>query len=43
MTGLGVQHNMVVAPCLTPVRPGDQVKTDRPDALRLTQLCEPAS
>lgn len=29
---------MVVAPSLTPVRPGDQVKTDRRDALRLAQL-----
>jgi len=29
---------VVVAPSLTPVRPGDQVKTDRRDALRLSQL-----
>ncbi len=29
---------VVVAPTLIPVRPGDQVKTDRRDALRLSQL-----
>ena len=29
---------VVVAPSLTPVRPGDHVKTDRRDALRLAQL-----
>lgn len=29
---------VVVAPTLIPVRPGDQVKTDRRDALRLAQL-----
>lgn len=34
---LGVQC-LVVAPSLTPVRRGDQVKTDRRDALRLAQL-----
>jgi len=28
----------MVAPSLTPVRPGDQIKTDRRDALRLAQL-----
>ena len=37
LTGLGVRC-IVVAPSLTPVRPGDQVKTDRRDALRLAQL-----
>lgn len=29
---------IVVAPSLTPVRPGDPIKTDRRDALRLAQL-----
>ena len=29
---------IVVAPSLTPVRPGDKVKTDRRDAVRLAQL-----
>ena len=37
LTGLGVRC-IVVAPSLTPGRPGGQVKTDRRDALRLAQL-----
>ncbi|NLG68002.1 MAG: IS110 family transposase, partial [Firmicutes bacterium] len=37
LSRLGVRC-LVVAPSLTPVRPGDQVKTDRRDALRLAQL-----
>ena len=37
LTGMGVRC-VVVAPALTPVRPGDQVKTDRRDAVRLAQL-----
>lgn len=37
LTELGVKC-FVVAPSLTPTRPGDQVKTDRRDALRLAQL-----
>lgn len=45
-TGYGIYRQLrelgiectVVAPSLTPVRPGDQVKTDRRDAIRLAQL-----
>lgn len=37
LTVLGVTC-IVVAPSLIPVRPGDQVKTDRRDAVRLAQL-----
>ena len=37
LTGMGV-HCTVIAPSLTPVRPGDKVKTDRRDAVRLAQL-----
>jgi len=37
LSGLGVPC-VVVAPTLIPTRPGDQVKTDRRDALRLSQL-----
>lgn len=37
LTSLGVRC-MVVAPSLIPVRRGDQVKTDRRDALRLSEL-----
>lgn len=45
-TGYGLQRQLeemgvaccVVAPSLTPVRPGDRVKTDRRDALRLAML-----
>jgi len=37
LTRMGIQC-IVVAPSLTPVRPGDRVKTDRRDALRLAQL-----
>jgi transposase len=37
LTTLGVEC-MVVAPSLIPVRPGDKVKTDRRDALKLARL-----
>jgi transposase len=37
LTKLGVD-SMVVAPSLIPVRPGDKVKTDRRDALKLARL-----
>lgn len=37
LTSLGIKC-VVVAPSLTPVRPGDQVKTDRRDAERLAHL-----
>lgn len=37
LTEMGVQC-VVVAPSLTPGKPGDRVKTDRRDALRLAQL-----
>ena len=37
LTEMGVKC-LVVAPSLVPVRPGDQVKTDRRDAIRLAQL-----
>ena len=37
LTKLGVEC-MVVAPSLIPVRPGDKVKTDRRDALKLARL-----
>jgi transposase len=37
LTGLG-QPCAVVAPALTPVRPGDRVKTDRRDAEKLARL-----
>lgn len=37
LTAMGVKC-LVVAPSLIPVRPGDQVKTDRRDAIRLAQL-----
>lgn len=37
LAGLGVEC-AVIAPSLTPVRPGDRVKTDRRDALKLAQL-----
>lgn len=37
LTRLGI-HCVVVAPTLIPKRPGDRVKTDRRDALRLAQL-----
>lgn len=37
LTGLG-QRVVVVAPTLTPVRPGDRVKTDRRDAEKLARL-----
>ena len=36
-TKLGIEC-MVVAPSLIPVRPGDKVKTDRRDALKLARL-----
>ncbi len=32
------QHVVVVAPALTPIRPGDRVKTDRRDAEKLARL-----
>ena len=37
LTGMGVEC-MVVAPSLIPKRPGDKVKTDRRDALKLARL-----
>lgn len=45
-TGYGLQRQLeamgirclVVAPSLTPIRPGDRVKTDRRDAVRLAEL-----
>ena len=37
LTTLGIEC-MVVAPSLIPVRPGDKVKTDRRDALKLARL-----
>ena len=37
LTKLGIEC-MVVAPSLIPVRPGDKVKTDRRDALKLARL-----
>ena len=37
LTAMGV-HCTVVAPTLVPVRPGDRVKTDRRDALKLARL-----
>jgi transposase len=37
LTKLGVEC-MVIAPSLVPVRPGDKVKTDRRDALKLARL-----
>lgn len=37
LTALGVEA-MVVAPSLTPVRPGDRIKTDTRDALSLARL-----
>lgn len=37
LTTLGVEC-MVVAPSLIPIRPGDRVKTDRRDALKLARL-----
>jgi len=37
LKGMGIPC-MVVAPSLIPRRPGDRVKTDRRDALRLAQL-----
>lgn len=37
LTGMG-QRVVVVAPTLTPVRPGDRVKTDRRDAEKLARL-----
>lgn len=37
LRSLGI-HCQVIAPSLTPSRPGDHVKTDRRDALRLAQL-----
>lgn len=37
LTGLGIDC-LVVAPSLIPVRPGDKVKTDRRDALKLARL-----
>ena len=37
LTGLGVAC-AVVAPSLVPTKPGDQVKTDRRDALKLARL-----
>ena len=37
LTSMGLEC-MVVAPSLMPVRPGDKVKTDRRDALKLARL-----
>lgn len=37
ITGLG-QHCAVIAPSLTPVRPGDRVKTDKRDAVNLARF-----
>jgi transposase len=37
LTALGIECS-VVAPSLIPVRPGDKVKTDRRDALKLARL-----
>jgi transposase len=37
LTAMGIEC-MVVAPSLIPVRPGDKVKTDRRDALKLARL-----
>jgi transposase len=37
LTALGVEC-IVVAPSLTPVRPGDRVKTDRRDSIKLARL-----
>ncbi len=38
LIGLGVQCE-VVAPTLVPVKPGDRVKTDRRDAMKLARSC----
>jgi transposase len=40
LTNLGIAC-IVVAPSLIPVRPGDKVKTDRRDALKLARLLRP--
>jgi len=37
LTGLGI-HTTVIAPALTPRRPGDRIKTDRRDARKLAGL-----
>jgi transposase len=37
LTSLGITY-IAVAPALTPTRPGDRVKTDRRDAVRLAEL-----
>ena len=37
LAGMGIRC-VVVAPALTPTRPGDRVKTDRRDAVRLAEL-----
>jgi transposase len=41
LTALGIECT-VVAPSLIPVRPGDKVKTDRRDALKLARCCAAA-